>query len=353
MGRFHAPAQAEGAKEAVQAAGVVQTVRPVRHTFTYKIEGPGEIQADEVTPMFAKISGYVQKINKDIGDVVKEGEIIAELSVPDMDAELLQKEALVGQAKAELERAAKLYDAASADLVYAEAKVKEAGAGRPRAAAELQRARSTYERLKKSASVLADEVLAETRLGFESAQAAVVEVEAKVNAAQAWQAGSAAKRLTAQADIGVAAARVRVAAAAARSMAELLKYAKLTAPYAGVITRRNADLGNFVQPNAGGKSEPLFVMMRKDPVRIFVDVPENDAVLITDGTRKRARAGPQGRGVRRQGATLRLGPGSQGAHPAHRDRLAQRGMANCGQACTPMRPSPWCMNRHGPFRRRH
>ncbi len=91
-GNVPSPAQAEGVKEAVRAAGVVRTVRPVRHTFTYKIEGPGEIQADEVTPMFAKISGYVQKINKDIGDVVKEGEIIAELSVPDMDAELLQKE---------------------------------------------------------------------------------------------------------------------------------------------------------------------------------------------------------------------------------------------------------------------
>jgi multidrug efflux pump subunit AcrA (membrane-fusion protein) len=254
------------------------------------IEAPGEIQADAQTLMFAKITGYVSKLDNDIGDYVKADKVLAELSVPEYDEELLQKEALVLQAKAELDRAKKLHGAAEASVQFAEAKIKEAKAARPRAAAELERAESTYVRLKKSSTVIAEEAIAETKLGHEASKAAVVEVEAKIKSAEAWHIEAVAKRDTAFSEIAVAESRVRVAEAAAKNMKEIVKYAKLTAPYDGFVVKRNVDLGDLVQPSAGvSKREPLFVFARMDPVRIYVDVPENDAVLIKNGTKATVR----------------------------------------------------------------
>ena len=281
--------QAPGEKEALQIKEVSKqtSVGPasalVQMTFTHKIESPGEIQADEQTRIFAKITGYVHKVNKDIGDRVKPGETLAELTVPELDEELLEKEARVAQAKAELERAKKLYGAALANVQFADAKVKEAAAARPKAVAELARAESTYDRMKKSASVIADEAIAETKLGFESSKAAIAEVDTRIKSTEAWHLKSAAEKDTAFTDITVAEARLRVAEASARNMKETLKYAKLTAPYEGVVTRRNIDLGDLVKSSASGsKEEPIFIVARMDPVRVIVDVPENDAALIRD-----------------------------------------------------------------------
>jgi RND family efflux transporter MFP subunit len=264
----------------------VTVATPVRKTLVRKIVQPGEIRAFEQTPMFAGISGFVGQVHKDISDPVSPGEILAELSVPERDEELNQKKAKVSQARAEVEQAKKLLVAAEADVKGATARVREFEAGRLRASATLRRAESQYERLKKSTAVLAQEVIDETRLGFEAAQAAVAEVEAKVTSADADRLSQEAKRDKARADIGVAAARLRVAEANERYMTELLRYAKLRAPFAGVITRRNIDPGHFLQANAGKSGgEPAFVIARVDKVRVFVEVQENDAVLVTNGTR--------------------------------------------------------------------
>jgi HlyD family secretion protein len=251
----------------------------VQMTFTHKIESPGEIQADEQTKIFAKISGYVKKVNKDVGHRVEADDILAELSVPELDEELSEKKARVKQADAEWERAKKLHAAAEANVNVADAKWKEAIAARPRAAAELARAKLTFERMKEIKSLVAPEAIADTELGFEASKAAIAEVEARIKSAEAWHFKSVAEKDTANTDIKVAEARLRVAEAAARNVEETVKYAKLTAPYKGVVIKRNVDLGDLIKSS---KEEPAFIVARMDPVRIFVDVPENDAVLIKD-----------------------------------------------------------------------
>src|SRR5262245_61234484 len=141
-----APPVAGPAKGVSQGPAKVTAAKPVRKTFTYKIDGPGEIRPDEETPIYAKISGYAVNITKDIGDRVKEGDLLMELSVPDMDEESQQRQAAVVLARKEVERARKAYYTAKADLAFAGAKVKEAEAGRPRAKAELERAEGQYAR---------------------------------------------------------------------------------------------------------------------------------------------------------------------------------------------------------------
>lgn len=280
-----APPSSESAAPAAPELLTVATVKPERQTVRRTVAQPGEIQAFEQTPIYAKIAGYVRKVHKDIGDPVKAGELLAELWVPEMDEEVKRKTALVRQAEAEQVQKKKAYSAAEANVKSAQAKVREAESDRLRAAAEAERAKSTYDRLKKSTAVLSQEILDETKLGYESARAAVAQVEAKILSAQAVQAEAEALMEKAKADIIVAEAHHEVAKADRDQAQTLLNYAKVAAPFAGVVTRRNVDTGHFLQPASGGvKGEPLFVVVRSDPVRIFVDVPETDAGWVVDGT---------------------------------------------------------------------
>jgi RND family efflux transporter MFP subunit len=111
--------------------------------------------------------------------------------------------------------------------------------------------------------VLDKEQVDETRLGFMAAEAAV------------------AKAL---ADVDVAKARLEVAQADKEHVQTLLQYTKVRAPYDGVVTRRNVNTGDFVQPAAGtSKGESLFVVEKVDPVRVFINVQELEAVWVRDG----------------------------------------------------------------------
>ena len=90
---------------------VVAVVKPERKTVRRVIAQPGQIEAFQQTPLYARIAGYVQEVKADIGDQVKKGQPLAVLSVPEMDEELLQKKAIVTQAKAEIELAQRLQEA--------------------------------------------------------------------------------------------------------------------------------------------------------------------------------------------------------------------------------------------------
>ncbi|MBY0522165.1 MAG: efflux RND transporter periplasmic adaptor subunit [Gemmataceae bacterium] len=233
---------------APSAPPVVKVAKPERKTLRRILEQPGEIEAFEQTPVFAKISGYVQNIRFDIGDPVKKGAVLAELWAPELDAERKQKEALVEQAEAELKLA-------THSVAVAEA--------------ENRRSRSQFERLARTGkSVLDKETIDESQYGAEA---------------------SKARLEMAQSDVAVKKARVGVAQANRDQVDAMLQYTRLKAPYDGVVTRRTVDTGHFVQPASGAKAEPIFIVAQTDPVRIFVDVPESDAVLINKGTPAQVR----------------------------------------------------------------
>src|SRR5581483_11445503 len=61
------------------------------------------------------------------------------------------------------------------------------------------------------------------------------------------------------------------------------------APFDGVVTRRNVHTGHLLRPGETSNREPLFVVARLDPVRIFVDVPEAEAQLVRPGVPARVR----------------------------------------------------------------
>ncbi len=73
-----------------------------------------------------------------------------------------------------------------------------------------------------------------------------------------------------------------------------MAYARLSAPYDGVVTQRNINASSrrsFVQPPTAGKGDPLYVIERRDLMRIFVEVPEADSVWVSKGAEARIRVG--------------------------------------------------------------
>jgi len=258
------------------------TVRPEQRTIRRTIEQPGQIVGFEETPLHAKIAGHVRKLNADIGDVVKAGQTLAELWVPEVEEEFHQKEAAVLLAKAGIVQAERALKAADASLHKSEAAVRLAEAGKTRAEASLVRWHSEYERAQRMLrnQAIDQQTVDQTLDQLKSAEAAKGESAAGIQAAESAKAEAVAQRDRAEADVEVARAKLKVAEADRAHAAALLEYAHVKAPFDGVVTRRFVDTGHLLQASSG----PIFQLVRTDPVRIFVDVPEADAAQVHVGT---------------------------------------------------------------------
>ena len=108
---------------------------------------PGELQAFETTAIHAKIAGYVKNWTVNIGATVKKGQVLAELSVPELEAELRQKQAAVEQAIAKHKQAEAAVKVAEANVAGAEAKLAEVRAGIKRVEADLARWQAEFQRV--------------------------------------------------------------------------------------------------------------------------------------------------------------------------------------------------------------
>jgi HlyD family secretion protein len=285
---------------APEKSAAVTTVRPEPRVLKRAIDQPASVEPYEETPLFARIAGHVQKVRVDSGDRVKgprfdsagkqieQGQILAELWVPEMEEELKQKKALVAQAQAEVEQAVAAEEAAQANVASARALVAEAKAGRERVQANYDRWKTQllYEQDLVKRDLFDKQSFEITRNQYKAADASRSEIEAKVGSAEAAEKESEAKRHKAKADIAAARSRVQVAQAEQGRVAALLGYNKIRAPYDGVITSRTIHTGYYL---TGTAAKPLFVIARTDIVRIIAEVPEADAVLITDGAPARVR----------------------------------------------------------------
>jgi len=183
---------------------------------------PGETAAWYESTIYARVSGYVAKWYVDIGDQVKNGQLLALIDTPELDAELLA-------AKAKLQ------------VSQAQVKVKEADAAF---------AASTYARWRDSPKGVVSEQEREDKKAGDSAALAQLEAaRAQVNSDQAD-----VDRLTA-----------------------FEQFKRVTAPYAGTIVERRIDIGNLVTAGSSNSTTPLYRIAQDDPIRVFVDLPQSAA----------------------------------------------------------------------------
>jgi multidrug efflux pump subunit AcrA (membrane-fusion protein) len=263
----------------------VEVVKPERATIRRSTVQPGQIEAYEATPIYAKVSGYVQKWDVDIGAKVRKGQVLAVLSVPELDAEAEQKEATVEEAEAKRAQAKASEEVARANLTSAQAKLAEVQAGIKRAAAELARWQAEYRRVEQLFRERAQtgSLLDETRSKLRASESARDEVNAQVKSAEAAVRQGEAMLDKARSDVTAATATIKVARFDARRVQAMREYATIVAPYDGVITRRHVDVGDLTTPGTQGDS--LFTVARDDLVRIAVSVPEMYATEVDPGDR--------------------------------------------------------------------
>src|SRR5512135_3519684 len=122
----------------------VEVVQPERHTVQRTVGEPGQLEAYETTPIHAKIAGYVKDWTVNIGAENKKGQVLAELWVPEVEADLQQKRAAVEQAVARRAQAEAAVKVAQAAVTRAEAAVAEVQAGVKRTDADLTRWQQEY-----------------------------------------------------------------------------------------------------------------------------------------------------------------------------------------------------------------
>ncbi|HEV3144525.1 MAG TPA: efflux RND transporter periplasmic adaptor subunit [Gemmataceae bacterium] len=247
---------------------------------------PGHLEAFEQVDLYSRVAGFIQIVTVDIGDRVKKGQILAELSLPEVEAEYKIKLAEVEQAKAEVEVAVRSVQAARAAMESVKLQVREAEAGVKSAQANLNAHKAQLERMRKllESSAIDQALLDEVTHKFEAAKAGVEAAEAHQQAVKAGVEESLAQHARAEAMARVAEARLAVTRAEAQRTTVMLEFARIRAPFEGTVTRRTVAAGDFAQTPDRGKTQPLLVVARTDVLRMVIDVPENDVPHISVGT---------------------------------------------------------------------
>jgi RND family efflux transporter MFP subunit len=229
-GIWHRQSQEKAVAAWTDAAAipVVNMVHPTKGAPEQQVVLPGDIHAWYEAPIYARVNGYLKNWYFDFGAQVKKGQVLADIDTPEIDAQLTA-------AKAKL-------NAASAAV-----KVRDA---------EAQFAKTTYERWRDSPR------------GVVSVQ----EQQAK----QADYQSGIARLNAAKADMAVAQADVE-------RLESLQGFKQVVAPFDGVVTARETDIGALINAGSNGTARELFSVADTHKVRIYVKVPQRLAGNIHRG----------------------------------------------------------------------
>jgi RND family efflux transporter MFP subunit len=225
---FHDRALATAAETAAGEAPLVEVIVAQKAADLQRFALPGETAAWYTSTIYARVNGYVAHWYADIGDHVKKGQLLALIDTPEVDAQL-------AAARAQLQRA------------RADEAVRRA---------EATFAKVQYERWRDSPKgVVSEQEREQKHAEYDSAtaqyQAAVAQVA--LNAAQVEQ------------------------------YTALSQFKHVSAPFDGIITARDIDIGNLVTAGSTTATTPLYVMTQNDPMRVFVDVPQSAAAELMQG----------------------------------------------------------------------
>jgi RND family efflux transporter MFP subunit len=193
------------------------------------VDLPGEFQPYLMVSLHAKVPGYVERVLADRGSMVKQGQLLVELSAPELAARIAE----------------------------AESRVRSAESDRVQAEAQLAAEQSTYDKLRKAAETPGAISGNELTLAEKQVEAARALVNARRQTVEASEAAVGAQKA-------------------------IEKYLKITAPFDGVVTDRMVHPGALVGP---GADAVLLVIQQISRLRLSVAVPEQDVGGIVSGAK--------------------------------------------------------------------
>ena len=247
---------------------------------------PATVHAFYSAEVRAKASGFVTRLRADIGDVVKKGDILAEIDVPEMKEQRRVIEARIRGLEAKEKSAESGIELAEARVESAEAKLEQAKSQLESAKASLAASEAEFSRTQDMVNrkSLQERMLDEVRKKRDSEKANQESAAALIVSADAEIAVAKAEKTSAEAKLDSAQAQTDITRRELDELDVLIAYARIKAPFDGVVTIRNLEPGDLVrEANEVGKGEPLFVVSQMDRLRVRIPVPELDAPLVNKG----------------------------------------------------------------------
>jgi HlyD family secretion protein len=263
----------------------VKLVKPRTGGIPRTIQQPATMHAFESVDLYAMVSGYLKTQAVDIGSRIKKGEVLAEINVPRDSKARDESAALVAQAKAQIDQANARVKMAQAQAAATDAAIKVAEADLDRLTALRVFAEKQYARVqglvaeRAADAKLADEQVSELAAAVAAERTGASEIlnaRAKFLAAEAAIDQAKADATEAGANLGVAEARLERATVN-------LDYARIIAPFDGVVTHRGFHPGALIRSPDEGSQQPLLAVKRTDKMRVVVLVPDGDVVLTKLG----------------------------------------------------------------------
>jgi RND family efflux transporter MFP subunit len=244
----------------------VEVVQSERKRLVRRLDVAATVEALKRVDVAARVPGIVAKIDDkmDIGKAVRQGDVLVQLAVPELEADLTLK-----QAVAEQSRKQEVFARASRQV--AEREVEESEAEDKRFVADVNFAKQRY--------------MSARDLVRQKAQQPQVEQEAlrQLEAAEAMLSSNRLRTIKRRARVEAARAeedlskqRTKAAEADAKRLQEMVGFATVKAPFDGVITRRSVDPGAIIKD----PGTPLLTLMQMERVRVLIDIPQRDIALL-------------------------------------------------------------------------
>ncbi|MBN9661093.1 MAG: efflux RND transporter periplasmic adaptor subunit [Acidobacteria bacterium] len=230
--------------EKVATVGVAKVSR---HDLAKTMTVTAELIPFQEVEVMAKVAGYVQKMYVDVGDHVSQGQLLAVLEVPEMQDDLVRAAASIQRNRAELARAQD----------------------------ELRRAESAYQMTH----------LTYTRLASVLKSQPGLVAQQEIDDAQGRDLMAAAQVAAAKSALSASQEQIKVAEAEQTKLRTLMSYARVSAPFTGVVTKRFADNGSMIQAGTAShlQAMPIVRLSQNQLLRLVMPVPESAAGLMRKG----------------------------------------------------------------------
>jgi RND family efflux transporter MFP subunit len=262
-------------------------------TIANQLSVAGIFQPFQDVDVHGKVSGYIRHIYVDIGDRVHEGQTLAVLEVPELDAEVAGAQAGITQTQQNIERLHNEVTREEADYAATHA---------------------NYVRLKQAS---------DQQPGLVAAQ--------EVDDALAHDRSAAAQVDAAKSAVAAAQGQLGISRANDLRVSSLVKYATITAPFTGVVTMRYADTGSLIPAGTSeNQGQAVVRLAQSDVLRLRMPIPEQDVPLVHVGSMVTIHV--QATGQQFPGSVIRF---SRDVSNATRTMLAEVDVPNPDLTLTP------------------
>jgi RND family efflux transporter MFP subunit len=240
-----AKVEAEASKSS--DAPTVAVAKVVLEDLSHELALTAEFRPYQEVDLMAKVAGYVKSISVDVGDRVKQGQVLAILEIPEMADDRARAQAGVDRSQAEVARA------------------KD----------QLQQAQSSHD--------IAH--LSYTRLDAVSKQKQGLVAQQEIDDAHGKDLVAEAQVSAARSNLAAAEEQVHVNEAELQRIKTMFEYTSVTAPFAGVVTKRYADTGSMIQAGTASSSQamPLVKLSENSLLRLILPVPESAVPTVHIG----------------------------------------------------------------------